>query len=132
MKRKQPCLGTELRLPRTFSMMIIVSPWRLHAHTYNLYFPSLLRSVTIISAMPFFLGVSENFLNKNHHHHHVMPPAQISLTHYRHFSLSFIASGRSSGLHPVFSQSYCIYIRAGRPAFARPYVGVHWSTSLML
>ena len=36
------------------------------------------------------------------HHHHVMPPARISLTLSRHFSLSFIASGRSSGLHPVF------------------------------
>ena len=25
----------------------------------------------------------------------------------------------------------CMYVRACRPAFARPYVGVHWSTSLM-
>ena len=25
----------------------------------------------------------------------------------------------------------CMYVRAGRPAFARQYVGVHWSTSLM-
>ena len=60
-----------------------------------------------------------------------MPPAQISLTLSRHFSLSFIASGRSSRLHPESSQSYCMYVRAGRPAFARPYVGVHRSTSLM-
>ena len=37
------------------------------------------------------------------YHHHVVPPAQISLTLSRHFSLSFIASGRSSGLHPVSS-----------------------------
>ena len=66
-----------------------------------------------------------------HHHHHVVPPARISLTLSRHFSLSFIASGRSSGLHPVSSQSCCMYVRAGRPAFARPYVGVHRSTSLM-
>ena len=44
---------------------------------------------------------------------------------------SFIASGRSSGLHPVSSNSCCMYDRAGRPAFARPYVGVHRSTSLM-
>ena len=49
----------------------------------------------------------------------------------RHFSLSFIASGRSSGLHPVSSHSCCMYFRAGHPAFARPYVGVHRSTSLM-
>ena len=55
----------------------------------------------------------------------------ISLTLSRHFSLSFIASGRPSGLHPVFSHSCCMYVRAGRPAFARPYVGVHRSISLM-
>ena len=56
---------------------------------------------------------------------------RISLTLSHHFSLSFIASGRSSGLHPVSSQSYCMYVRAGRPAFARRNVGVHRSTSLM-
>ena len=48
-----------------------------------------------------------------------------------HFSLSFIASNRSSGLHPVSSHSCCMYVRAGRPTFARPYVGVHRNTSLM-
>ena len=65
------------------------------------------------------------------HHHHVVPLARISLTLSRHFSLSFIASGRSSELHPVSSQSCCMYVRAGLLPFARPYVGVHWSTSLM-
>ena len=64
-------------------------------------------------------------------HHHVVPPARISLTLYHHFSWSLIASGRSSGLHPVSSQSCCMYVRAGHPAFARPYVGVHSSISLM-
>ena len=67
----------------------------------------------------------------HHHHHHVVPLAQISLTLFRHFSLSFIASGRSSGLHPVSSHSCCMYVLAGRPAFAQPYVGVHRNTSLM-
>ena len=67
----------------------------------------------------------------HHHHHHVVPLARISLTLSRHFSLSFIASGRSSGLYPVSSHSCCMYVRAGRPTFARPYVGVHRSTSLM-
>ena len=61
----------------------------------------------------------------------IVPLAWISLTLYRYFSLSFIASGRSSGLHPVSSHSCCMYILAGRPALARPYVGVHWNTSLM-
>ena len=66
-----------------------------------------------------------------HHHHHILPLAWISLTLSRHFSLSFIASGRSSGLHPVCSHNCCMNVLAGRPALARPYVGAHRSTSLM-
>ena len=57
--------------------------------------------------------------------------ARVSLTLSRHFSLSFIASGRSSGQYPVSSHSCWMYVRAGRPAFARPCVGVRKSTSLM-
>ena len=68
----------------------------------------------------------------HHNHHHVVLVAWISLTLSRHFSLSFIASGRSSGLHPVSSHSCWIYVRAGHPAFVWPYVGVHKSTSLMI
>ena len=64
-------------------------------------------------------------------YHHVVLVAWISLTLSRHFSLSFIAPGRSSGLYPISSHSCWMYVRAGRPAFARPYVGVHKSTSLM-
>ena len=67
----------------------------------------------------------------HHHHHHVMPQARTSLTLSRHFFLSFIASNRSSGPHPVSSHSCWMYVRAGRPDFARPYVGVHRSKSLM-
>ena len=44
--------------------------------------------------------------------------------------LSFIASSRSPGLHSVSSQSCCMQVRAGRPAFARPCEGVPKSTSL--
>ena len=77
-----------------------------------------------------YIHVTE-WYNYYHHHHHVVPLARISLTHSRYFSLSFIASGRSSGLHSVSSYSCWMYVRAGRPAFARPYVGVHKSTSLM-
>ena len=67
----------------------------------------------------------------HHHHHHVVPLARISLTLSRYFSLSFIASGRISGLHPVSSHSCSMYVRAGRPVFARPYVVVHRSKSPM-
>ena len=67
----------------------------------------------------------------SYHHHRVVPLARISLTLSRHTYLSFIASGRSSGLHPVSSHSCWMYVRAGLPAFAWPYMGVHRSTSLM-
>ena len=70
-------------------------------------------------------------LRRLHHHHHHVPIARISLTLSRHFSLLFIASGRSSGLHRLSSHSCCMFVRAGCPAFAWPYVGVHRSTSLM-
>ena len=66
-----------------------------------------------------------------HHHHHVVLLAWVSLTLSRQISLSFITSGRSSGLHPVSSHSCWMYVHARRPAFARPYMGVHRSTSLM-
>ena len=67
-----------------------------------------------------------------YHHHHVVRLSRISLTLSLHVSLSFIASGRSSGLHPVSSHSCCMYVRAGRPAFDWPYAGVHRSTSLTI
>ena len=75
--------------------------------------------------------IHREFQNHHQHHHHVVPLAWISLTLSRHFSLSFIASSRSAGLHSVSSYSCCMYVLAGRPAFSRPYVGVHSSTSLM-
>ena len=65
------------------------------------------------------------------HHHHIVLVARISRSLSRHSSLSFIALGRSSGQHPVSSHSCWMYVRAGRPAFARPCVGIHKSTSLM-
>ena len=60
-----------------------------------------------------------------------VPPARISLTISHHFSLLFIASGRSSVLHPISSRTCCMYVLAVRPAIARPYVGVHRDISLM-
>ena len=66
-----------------------------------------------------------------HPHRHGVLVARISLTLSRHSSLSFIALGRSSGQHPVSSHSCWMCVRADCPAFARPCVGVHKSTSLM-
>ena len=68
----------------------------------------------------------------HHQHHHVVRLARISLILSLHVSLSFIAFGRSSGLHPVWSHSCCMNVRAGRPAFDWPYAGVHRSTSLTI
>ena len=79
------------------------------------------------------LGITQSSVicHLHHHHHYVVPLARIFQTLSRHFSLSLIASGRSSGLHPVSLHSFCMYALAGCPAFARPYVGVHRSTSLI-
>ena len=65
------------------------------------------------------------------YHDHVVLSAWISLTLSCLHSLLSIASGRSSGLHPVSTQSCYIYIRAGHPAFARPREGVRKSLYLM-
>ena len=75
--------------------------------------------------------VTCNNITMYHHHHHVVSLARISLTLSRHFSLSFIASGWSSGLHSVSSHSCCMYVHPGCPAFTQPYMGIHKSTSLM-
>ena len=91
------------------------------------------RNITICAVIDsghtFF--TNRGIYHHHHHHHHLVPLAGISLTLSRKFSLSFIASGRSSGLHPVSSHSCCVYVQAGRPTFAWPYAGVHWSTPLM-
>ena len=78
-----------------------------------------------------FIFIRSGKTQCHHHHHHVVLVARISPTLSRHSSLSFIALGRSSGQHPISSHSCWMYVRAGRPAFARPCVGVHKSTSLM-
>ena len=43
---------------------------------------------------------------RNHHHHHVVLVARISLTLTRHFSLSFIASGRYSVISFFYEKHY--------------------------
>ena len=97
--------------------------------------PEEIKVLKLIEWSLYYVHFRTNTLGKGHHHHHphhhLMPQARVSPSLSRHFSLSFIASGRSSGQHPVSSHSCWIYVRAGRPAFARPCVGVHRSTSLM-
>ena len=97
---------------------------------YNFFFSGILEIIHLCTNKWLLLN-RNNYLKPYHHHHHAVLVARISLTLSRHFSRSFIASGGSSVLHPVSSQICWMYVRAGRPAFARPYVGVHRSTSLM-
>ena len=73
-----------------------------------------------------------SIFKQSHHHHHDVRLAWISLTLSLHVSLSFIASGRTSELHPISSHSCCMYVQAGRPAFDWPYAGIHRSTSLTI
>ena len=119
----------------------------LHTHTYiyicACVYVCVMVCICILSwkLFPIYIGNSFKILNIRKlfslsldiyiyiyiyiYHHYQVPQARISLILSRHFSLSFIASGRSSGQHPVSSHSCWMY------AFARPYVGVHRSTSLM-
>ena len=96
-----------------------------HSFTIFLFSPPLAQDGSVIqdSTHPTAIGFFALFV---YHHHHVVPLAWISLTLSRHFSLSFITSGRSLALHPVSSHNCCMYVRAGRPAFAwRGSIGVH-------
>ena len=68
--------------------------WLLNRNTWNY--------ITVFILLVFDWNTWNNI---HHHHHHVVLVARISLTLSRHFSLSFIASDRSSGLHPVSSHS---------------------------
>ena len=67
----------------------------------------------------------------HHHHHLVALLARVSLTHCRHPSLSSIAPGKFSRLHPVSALTSGIQVLAGRPTYAHPCARVHKSTSLM-
>ena len=54
-----------------------------------------------------------------------------SMTLSHHPSVSSIASRRSSRLHTVSTQSCCILVLSGCPAFARSCEGINWSMSPM-
>ena len=82
---------------------IDLRPKRQYFYTVN-NMKELFEHVKVDKILAFLKAVSLY----HHHHHHVVPPARISLTLSRHFSLSFISSGRSSGLHPLSSHSCCM------------------------
>ena len=112
-----------------FRLLLTTFPTRLAAQTQTTY--SMLQIKTILKTFRLrHLEPSPSY-HHHHHHHHLVLAARISLTLSRHSSLSFIALGRSSGQLSVSSHCCWMYVRAGRPAFARPCVGIHKSTSLM-
>ena len=59
------------------------------------------------------------------HHQHGYPWPSLATPSYR----PSLPAGPQG--YPVSTQSSCMYVRASRPAFARPCEGVHRSTSLM-
>ena len=73
-----------------------------HAHAHEYIYIVIHRKICFVLSELFSVAIH------HHHHHHVAPLARISLTLSRHFSLSFIAFSRSSGLHPVSSHSCCM------------------------
>ena len=126
---------TKRWIPLIYSMVLILHIWFFYFYVYlkcSPFYNSLFECTTPCSN--YGISTLEHFLRPLRFvfikYHHVVPLARISLTLARIFSLSFIASGRSSGLHPVSPHSCCMYVRAGRPAFAWPYAGPigvhHW------
>ena len=111
--------------------MLSVKQGGIKCHFLSLWYDSTWDWIPVSRTIGEHSTHEANELLLNHHHHHFVLVARISLTLSRHFSQSFIVSGRSSVQHPVSSHSCWMYVRAGRPAFARPCVGVHKSTSLM-
>ena len=120
-------LPSPISLP-TFISFLLLSPYLVTAVT--LISPSC-HHLCSYSLMTYNNTTIISYTHSHHHHHHIVLAARISLTLSRHSSLSFIALGRSSGQQPVSSHSCWMYVRAGRPAFARPCVGINKSTSLM-
>ena len=93
---------------------------------------SVVRSYIFSFSLSLPLSISVFFsLSLKIYHHHVALPAEIYLTLSRHPSLSFIAPGRSSRLHPVSTQSCCISVLTGRCTFACRCEVVHRSILLM-
>ena len=115
---------------------------KLDSKFFTLHLRILLKNISLLCAVlgQLWLHIykyKNNFINiynhhHHHHHHHVVRLARISQALFLHVPLAFIASGRSSELHPVSSHSCCMNVRAGRPAFDWPYAGVHRSTSLTI
>ena len=58
---------------------------------------------------------------------HGYPWTPLAISLYR----SLLLAGSQGDIPYPHRAAVCMYVRAGRPAFARPYVGVHRSTSLM-
>ena len=102
------CEGYQLRSFK-FNNITIVCFSRTSYTPLSLFtYLCICKSIILNEALPVIIIFILVFLSHNHHHHHVTPPAWISLILSRHPSLSFIASSRSSRLHPESAQSCCM------------------------
>ena len=140
-RRKKSVKWTKMELLNIAHIIQNMTTWRRNGIIWKTkkkhLFWVLFRSVASIWAFMFLEKLFNGFFHSLYiyvyiyHHHHVVPPALVSLTLSCHFSLSFIASGRSSGLHPVSSHSCCMYVRGWPFCFCSAICGVSRSTSLM-
>ena len=81
----------------------------LRTASVKLFFPTIGRTEQCKFDISTNLGEGKQWTQTScHHHHHVSPSVRISLTLFRHPSLSSIASGRSSELHPISTHSCCM------------------------
>ena len=117
---------SEKRWINAFTKKIRVK-WSTNSSVQDLKLGSPIPFATMITIL-----LSSPYSALCHHHHHIVLAARISLTLSRHSSLSFIALGRSSGQQPVSSHSCWMYVRAGRPAFARPCIHPPSLSSVLL
>ena len=76
-------------------------------------------------------NIDSKFLLERSLHKYIYHHLHVALTLSRHPILSSIVPRMSSRIYPVSTQSCCIQVVAGRPAFDRPREGVHRSMWLM-
>ena len=95
---------------------------RLYNYNYNLFHFKMGVVQFKMGVVQFKMGIVQ-FKMGNIHHHHIVLAARISLTLFRHSSLSFIALGRSSGQQPVSSHSCWMYVSCWSSCFCAAVCG---------
>ena len=102
------CRSFNLYVQFSFSiyLSIYLSIMNIYIYIYIYIYITSFLSISIYISISSHLSI---YLYHHYHHHHVVPLARIYLTLSHHFSQSFIASGWSSGQHPVPSAAECMF-----------------------